>query len=135
MQKGIFWHNTRLQIKLESVMGHLNTNNFIFLLFYFYFGQWRGMWHHSHMTCHMMWHHRPRTWWKNLEDDIRAYVYNMVVLSREWGEHEVVEWTKHVLYIKDSNLVETSCWVLLCFSPLDCLTESFTACVIIGPCV
>ena len=40
-----------------------------------------------------------------------------------------------ILYIQDSNLAETPCQVLLCFSPLDCLTENFTACVIIGPCV
>ena len=53
----------------------LDTDNFSFLLFNFSdfililfsflwlsFGQWRGMWHCSHMTCHMMWHHRPQTW-------------------------------------------------------------------------
>jgi len=63
---------------LEDVMEHLNTNNF-------YFGQWKGMWHCSHMICHMMWCHRPRIWWKDLEDDVRAYVYNMVALRQTWG--------------------------------------------------
>ena len=88
----------------------LDTNNFYFIFFYFsdfililfffsffffffLFGQWRGMWHYSYMTCHMMWHHRPRTWWKNLEDNIRAHIYNMVTLSGKWGGHEVVAWT------------------------------------------
>ena len=69
-------------------MGHLNTNNF-----YFSFGQWRGTWHCSHMIGHMMWHHRPRTWWKGLEDDVRAHVYNIVALSKEWDRYEVIVWT------------------------------------------
>ena len=91
----------------KNVMGHLNTNNFIFLFFYFSdfililfslffsfsFGQWRGIWHHSHMTGHMMWRHRPKTWWKDLEDDLRAHIYNMVALSKMWGRHESVAWT------------------------------------------
>ena len=51
-------------------------SDFIGILFYFSFffsfGQWRGMWHCSHMTCHMMWCHRPRRWWKDLEDDIKV---------------------------------------------------------------
>ena len=34
----------------------------IFFSFYFSFGQWRGTWHCSHMTGHIMWCHRPRTW-------------------------------------------------------------------------
>ena len=80
-----------------NVMGRLNTNNFYFLffyfsdfiliLFYFYFsfGQWRGTWHWSHMTGHMMWCHRSRTWWKDLEDNVRAYVYNIVALRWTWG--------------------------------------------------
>ena len=77
----------------------LDTDNFYFILFYFsnfililflflfyfYFGWWRGTWHRSHMTCHMMWYHRPRTWWKNLEDDIRTHVYNMVVKTVDGG--------------------------------------------------
>jgi len=85
----------------------LDTNNFYFLSFYFSdfililfffcfsfsFGRWRGMWYYSHMTCHMMWHHKPRIWWKDLEDDVRAYVYNMMALSRKWGRYEVVAWT------------------------------------------
>jgi len=25
----------------------------------------------------------PRTWWKDLEDDVRAHIYNMVALSRK----------------------------------------------------
>ena len=29
------------------------------------------------MTCH-----RPRAWWKDLEDDVSAHVYNMVALSK-----------------------------------------------------
>ena len=37
------------------------------------------------MTCHMMWHHRPRTWWKDLKNNIRAHVYNMVALKQTWG--------------------------------------------------
>jgi len=35
----------------------LDINNF-----YFSFGQWRGTWHCSHLTCHMMWYHKPRRW-------------------------------------------------------------------------
>jgi len=62
----------------------LNTNDFYFILFYFSdfiwilfffsFGWWRGIWHGSHMTCHIMWHHRPRTWWKDLEDDVSVKI-------------------------------------------------------------
>ena len=37
-----------------------NFSDFILILIFF--GWWRGMWHCSHMTCHMMWCHRPRTW-------------------------------------------------------------------------
>jgi len=41
-------------------------SDFILILFFFSFsfsfGRWRGTWCYSHMTCHMMWHHRPRTW-------------------------------------------------------------------------
>ena len=62
--------------KLNEVCDNLNTNNFIFLFFYFFdfiliffscffyfsFGKWRGTWHCSHMTCHMMWYHKPRIW-------------------------------------------------------------------------
>jgi len=59
-----------------------------FILFYFE-GQWRGMWQGSHMTGHMMWCHRPRTWKKNLEDDVRAHGVCIVVLSKKWGKHEV----------------------------------------------
>jgi len=91
----------------------LDTNNFYFILFYFSdfililfffcfcfcFEWWRGMWHYSHMTGHMMWHHRPRTWWKNLENDVRVHVYNMVALSRKWGGHKVVVQTICTLYI------------------------------------
>ena len=65
----------------------------IFVFFFLSFGWWRGTWHCSHMTCHMMWHHRPRRWWKDLEDDIRAHAYNIVTLSKKWGEHEVEAWT------------------------------------------
>jgi len=73
----------------------LNMNNFYFLFLLFsnfigilfsfflflYFRQWRGTWHCSHM----MWYHRPRRWWKNLEDDVRAHVYNIVALRQTWG--------------------------------------------------
>jgi len=59
--------------------------NFVFFFFFFSFGWWRGMWHCSHMTCHMMWCHRPRRWWKDLEDDIRAHIYNMVALRQIWN--------------------------------------------------
>ena len=58
--------------------------NFVFFFFFFSFGQWRGTWHCSHMTCHMMWFHRPRRWWKDLKDDIKAYVYNMATLRQTW---------------------------------------------------
>jgi len=85
-------------------MGHLNTNNFYFILFYFsdftllffYFllkDDEEGTWQGSHMTGHMMWHHKPRTWWKGLEDDVRASGVYMVALSKKWGEHEVEAWT------------------------------------------
>ena len=33
-----------------------------FVFFFFSFGRWRGMWHRSHMTGHMMWCHKPKTW-------------------------------------------------------------------------
>ena len=64
------------------VMACLDTNNFLFLLsifldfifllfdflFEFLYGWWRGMWYYSHMTCDMMWGHKPRTLKKNLEE-------------------------------------------------------------------
>ena len=74
---------------LLCVMECWNTNNFYFILFYFTFTfsfrWWRSTWYCSHMTCHMMWCHRPRRWWKDLEDDIRAHVYNMATLRQTWG--------------------------------------------------
>ena len=86
---------------IYSVMGHLNTNNFLFLFFYFSdfiliffslffslffsFGQWRGMWHCSHMTGHIMWHHRPRTWWKDLEDNVRALLWQPLITKDKWS--------------------------------------------------
>jgi len=73
----VVWNSYNFEVRLwlrksrSSVMGHWNTNNFIFLFFYFSdfiliffsfsFERWRGTWHHSHMTSHMMWHHKPRT--------------------------------------------------------------------------
>ena len=61
----------------------LSFSDFIGILFSFFsFGQWRGMWHCSHMTCYIMWCHRPRRWWKDLEDDVRAHVYNIVTLRQ-----------------------------------------------------
>ena len=87
------------------VMRHLNTNDFYFILFYFsdftfrffilfsFKGWWRGMWQGNHMTGHMMWYHKPRTWWKDLEDDVRAHGVCMVALSKKWGKHEVEAWT------------------------------------------
>ena len=30
---------------------------FTFLLLYWWW-QWRGIWHCSHMTCHMMWYYK-----------------------------------------------------------------------------
>jgi len=67
-----------------SIIEYWNTNNFYFILFYFSFRRWRGMWHYSYMTGHMMWCHRPRRWWKDLEDNVRAYVYNMATLRQTW---------------------------------------------------
>jgi len=77
----------------------LDINNFILfyfiLLLYFFFilfffgDDERGMWQGSHMIGHMMWHHRPRTWWKNLEGDVRVHRVCMVALSKKWGEHDV----------------------------------------------
>ena len=75
------------------VMGYLDTNNFYFIFFYFsdftllffYFllkDDEEGTWQGSHMTGHMMWCHKPRTWWKDLEDDFRAPGVHMVALSR-----------------------------------------------------
>jgi len=85
-------------------MGYLDTNNFYFIFFYFsnitflffYFllkDNEEGMWQVSHMTGHMMWRHKPRTWWKGLKDDVRAPGVHMVALSRIWDvmgrlEHE-----------------------------------------------
>ena len=54
-------------------MGYLDTNNFYVLFFYFsdstflllYFllkDNKEGTWQGSHMTGHMMWHHKPKTW-------------------------------------------------------------------------
>ena len=76
----------------------LDMNNFYFLFllfsdfigilfsfsFSFLLDDEKSTWHCSHMTCHMMWCHRPRRWWKDLEDDVRAYVYNMVTLRQTW---------------------------------------------------
>ena len=59
--------------------------NFVFFFFFFSFGWWRGMWHCSHMKYHMMWCYRPRRWWKDLEDDIRAHIYNIATLRWTWG--------------------------------------------------
>ena len=59
---------------------------FLFLLFYFE-GWWRGMWQGSHMTDHMIWCHRPKTWWKDLEDSVRASEVHMVALSKTWGRN------------------------------------------------
>ena len=67
--------------------------NFVFFFFFFSFRWWRGTWQGSHMTGHIMWRHRPRTWWKNLEGDVRAHEVCMVVLSKKWGEHKVEAWT------------------------------------------
>ena len=36
----------------------------IFIFFFFYFGRWRGTWHRSHMTCHIIWRHKA---WKVVE--------------------------------------------------------------------
>ena len=81
-----------------NVMGRLEHKQFLFFFsfifwlyrilfsFSFSFGRWRGTWHCSHMTYHMMWCHRPRRWWKDLEDDIRAHVYNMATLRWTWGK-------------------------------------------------
>ena len=77
-------------------MGHWTLTIFYFLLFFlillfffFILFSWKdneeGMWQGSHMTCHMVWHHKPRTWWKGLEDDVRAYGTHMMTLSRTWG--------------------------------------------------
>ena len=93
----------------KSVMGCFGHKQFYFILFYFIFSDFtflflyllffffgddeKGTWQGSHMICHMMWHHRPRTWWKNLESDVRAHGVCIVVLSKKWGEHEVEAWT------------------------------------------
>ena len=85
-------------------MGYLDTNNFYVLFFYFsdstflllYFllkDNKEGTWQGSHMTGHMMWHHKPRTWWKGLEDDVRTPGVHMVALSRIWGRNEDEAWT------------------------------------------
>ena len=102
------WRRLEPQVKsnflnYEIVMSiRTLTIFFSFLLFYFIFSDftfffsllyWKddeeGTWQGSHMTGHMMWHHRPRTWWKNLEGDVRAHGVCMVALSKKWGEHEV----------------------------------------------
>ena len=80
-------------------MGYLDTNNFYFILFYFsdftllYFSfLWKddeeGMWQGSHITDYMMWCHKPRIWWKDPEDDVRAPGVHMVALSRTWDKNE-----------------------------------------------
>ena len=78
------------------VMGHFEHEQFLFsfsfifwlyrdfVFFFFSFGWWRGTWHCSHMTCHMMWCYMPRRWWKDLEDNVRAHVYNMAILRQIW---------------------------------------------------
>ena len=45
------------------------------------------------MTGHMMWCHKPRTWWKSLEDDIKTHGVYMVALSKKWGGYEDRVWT------------------------------------------
>ena len=58
-------------VSFKMLWDALDTNNFYFILFYFILilfsfsfslRWWKGTWHHSHMTGHMMWYHRPRTW-------------------------------------------------------------------------
>ena len=83
-----------LKATMLYVMGRSGHEQFLFyfILFFdfigilfcfvFSFGRWNGTWH-SHMTSHMIWHHKPRTWWKDLEDNVRAHVYNIVALSRK----------------------------------------------------
>ena len=84
--------------------GTFDTNNFYFPFFYFsdfsfilfYFllkDNKEGTWQGSHMTGHIMWRHKLRTWWKGLEDDIKVPGIHMVALSKKWGEHEVETWT------------------------------------------
>ena len=72
--------------KLHNLPNHcyrtlwILTILFYFILFFlilygfcfcFSFEWWKGMWHH-----------RPRIWWKNLKDDVRAHVYNIAALSK-----------------------------------------------------
>ena len=93
-------------VKLRLYYGTLNTNNFLFyfilfflilLFFFFILFFWKddeeGTWQGSHMTCHMVWLHKPRRWWKSLEDDVRAHGIHMVALSRIWGRNEDKAWT------------------------------------------
>jgi len=35
---------------------------FFFFIFFFFGDDEKGMWQGSHMTGHMIWHHRPRIW-------------------------------------------------------------------------
>ena len=70
---------------------HLDTNIFLFFLFIFSDLIFLFFWYFfvflffddeeacdcGHMTCHMMWGHRPRLEQKRLENDVRIYIYNM----------------------------------------------------------
>ena len=92
------WYNKMTRVPPPSwyvLWDVLDMNNFYFpfsfifwlyrnfIFFFFSFEQWRGTWQGSHMAGHMMWCHRPRTWWKDLEDDIRAHGVYMVALSKK----------------------------------------------------
>ena len=45
------------------------------------------------MIGHIMWYHKPRTWWKGLEDNVRAPEVHIVVLNRIWDRNEDEVWT------------------------------------------
>ena len=94
-------HTLMLSMNSSYCYGTLNTNNFLFyfllfflilLFFFFILFSWKddeeGTWQGSHMTCHIVWCHKPKTWWKGLEDDVRAHGIHMVALSRTWGRNE-----------------------------------------------
>ena len=80
----------------------LDTNNFYFLFILFFFWFYIDFLflflldnekaHDATVTWQVTWYDiiEFKTWWKNLEDDVRAHIYNMVALSRKWGKHEMV---------------------------------------------
>jgi len=88
------------------VMGHLEHEQFLFsfsfifwlykdFVFFFFFLFDEEEVRDTAVTWHVTWCDiiKPRTWWKGLEDDVRAPGVHMVALSKTWGRNEDEAWT------------------------------------------